>query len=74
MMYDLSERDIDGEKLLEESPSTVSKSSVKKSNEESIGDFIIESNIITQMKNLYKKNKILQRIMHVKMNGERKIS
>ena len=73
-MYDLGERGIDDEELLEESSSTVSKSSVKESNEESTGDFITESNIITQVKNLYKKNKTLQRIMHVKMGGERKIS
>ena len=72
-MYDLSERDIDDEKLLEESPSTVSKSSIKKPNEESINNFIIEPNIMTQVKNLYKKDKTLQRIMHVKMGGERKI-
>ena len=58
-MYNLNKRDIDGEKLLEESPSTVSKPPVKKSNKESIDDFIIESNIMTQVKNLYKKNKTL---------------
>ena len=59
MIYNLGERDIDEEKLLKESPSTTSKSSIEKSSKELIDDFIIESNIVLKVKRLYKKNKVL---------------
>ena len=74
MVYDLGERDIDEEELLKESPSTASKSSVEESSKELTDDFIIESNIVLKVKRLYKKNKVLQRIILAKKNGQRRIS
>ena len=59
MIYDLDKRDIDEEKLLKESSSTTSKSSIEKLSKELIDDFIIESNIVLKVKRLYKKNKVL---------------
>ena len=59
IMYNLDKRGIDEEKLLKESPSTTSKSSIEKSSKELTDDFIIESNIVLKVKRLYEKNKVL---------------
>ena len=56
MIYDLNEKDIDGEKLLKKLSSIASKSFIEKLIKKLINDFIIESNIILKMKDLYKKN------------------
>ena len=58
MIYDLNKKDIDVEKLLKKSLSIISKLFVEKSIKELINNFIIESNIILKMKDLYKKNNI----------------
>ena len=74
IIYDLNERDIDGEKLLKDLSSIASKSSVEKLIKELINDFIIESNIMLIIKDLYKKNNILQRIIHAKEIKQIRIS
>ena len=66
MIYDLNERGINDKKLLKKSSLIVLKSSIEKSIKKLINDFIIESNIILKVKNLYKKNDIFQRIIHIK--------
>ena len=66
MIYDLNKKNINDKKLLKELSSIISKSFVEKLIKELINDFIIESNIILKMKDLYKKNEILQRIIFIK--------
>ena len=58
MIYDLNEKDIDDEKLLKKSLSIISKSFIEELIKELINNFIIESNIILKVKDLYKKNDI----------------
>ena len=65
MIYDLNERRVDGEKLLKKSLSNISKSFIEKSLK-SINDFIIKSNIIMKVKDLYKNDEIFQRIINAK--------
>ena len=67
-MYNLDKRGIDEEKLLKESSSTTSKSSIEELSKELTDDFIIESNIVLKVKRLYEKNKVLQRIILTKKN------
>ena len=59
-------KNIDDEKLLKELLSIVLKSSIEKLIKELINDFIIESDIILKMKNLYEKNDTFQRIIYAK--------
>ena len=66
MIYDLNEKDINDEKLLKKSSSIILKLFIEKSIKELINDFIIESNIILKIKDLYKKNNIFQRIIYAK--------
>ena len=58
-MYNLSERSIDDKKLLKKSSSTTSKLSIKKLLKDLTNNSVIELDIITQVKNLYKRNNIL---------------
>ena len=57
MIYDLKKKDIDDKKLLKELSSIISKLFIEKLIEKLINNFIIESNIILKIKDLYKKNK-----------------
>ena len=57
MIYDLNKKNIDDEKLLKKLSSIASKLSVEKLIKKLINVFIIESNIILKVKNLYKKSK-----------------
>ena len=66
IIYDLNEKDINDEKLLKNSSSIALKSFIKKSIKELINNLIIEPNIMLTMKDLYKKNDILQRIIYAK--------
>ena len=59
MIYDLNEKKIDDEKLLKESSFDVLKSFIKELLK-LINDFIIESNIIMQIRDLYKNDEIFQ--------------
>ena len=70
MIYDLSERSIDDEKLLKKL-SLTSKLSIEKSMKELINNFIIESNIVLKVKGLYEKNEIFQKIIYSKKSEER---
>ena len=54
MIYDLSEKNIDDEELLKES-SSILKLFIEKLIKELINNFIIESNIVLKVKDLYKK-------------------
>ena len=58
MIYDLNEKNIDDKKLLKELLSIISKPFIEKSIKKLINNFIIESNTILKMKDLYKKNNI----------------
>ena len=58
MIYDLNKKDVDDEKLLKKSSSIISKLFIEELIKELINDFIIESNIVLKVKDLYKKNKI----------------
>ena len=49
MIYDLNEKNIDGEKLLKKLSSIISKSFIEKLIKELINNFIIESNIILKV-------------------------
>ena len=60
MIYDLNKKDIDDEKLLKKLSSIILKLFIEKSIKELINDFIIESNIVLKIKDLYEKNKIFQ--------------
>ena len=73
MVYDLGERGIDGEELLEESPPTASEPSVEEPIEELTDDSITESDIILKVKDSYEKDDTLQRIIHAKNTGQRRI-
>ena len=55
MIYDLNEKSIDDEKLLKELLLIISKSFIEKSIKELINNFVIESNIVLKMKDLYIK-------------------
>ena len=66
MIYDLNKKDIDDEKLLKELLSIISKLFIKKSIKKLINNFIIKSNIVLKIKNLYKKIKTFQRIIYTK--------
>ena len=66
MIYDLNKKDIDDKKLLKKSSLIILKLFIEKLIKELIYDFIIESNIILKVKNLYKKNNIFQRIIYAK--------
>ena len=57
MIYDLNKKNVDDEKLLKESSLIILKLFVEKLIKELINDFIIESNIVLKIKDLYKKNK-----------------
>ena len=74
MIYDSNEKGIDDKKLLKKSSSIILKSSVEKLIEKLINDFIIESNIVLKVKDLYKKNNIFQRIIYIKQIKQRRIS
>ena len=58
MIYDLNKKNVDDEKLLKESSLIILKLFVEKLIKELINDFIIESNIVLKIKDLYKKNEI----------------
>ena len=66
IIYDLNKKDTNDEKLLKDSLSITLKSSVEKLIKELINNFIIESNIILTMRDLYEKKKKFQRIIHAK--------
>lgn len=73
MVYDLGERDSDGEELLEESPPAAPEPSVEEPIEESTDDSITGPDIMLRVKDLYEKDDALQRIMHAKRVGQRRI-
>ena len=58
-MYDLDEREVDGDESLKELLSTFLRSLIKKLIEEFINNLIIEFDIILKVKTLYNEDKTL---------------
>lgn len=63
MMYDLGERGVDGEELLEESSFNVLKPSAEEPIEELTDDSFTGLDIVLKAKELYEFDDILQRII-----------